>query len=199
LTLKARKLGGAEGFQIPFRVRDKDNFLMLNLGGWANSLFAIERCSNGSKAKLEPSYPGYIETNRWYDIRIDIKGSGFKCYLDGKQVLAMDDAAGDYTRPLMTANANLAEKTGKVVLKVVNYSPKQQKTTVKLNGAGAVVSEGTSETLSSASQEDENTVDEPQKIVPVTKTVKGLGRKFNYTFPPNSLTVLRIKAEIIGK
>ena len=30
--------------------------------------------------------PGSIETGRWYDIRVEVKGSNIKCYLDGKLI-----------------------------------------------------------------------------------------------------------------
>ena len=43
--------------------------------------------------------------------------------------------------------------------------------------------------------EEENTMENPCKIVPRTSTHKGFGANFNYTFQPNSFTVLRIKVD----
>ena len=42
-SLKARKLGGAEGFLIPFLVRDDEAKAWWNIGGWGNIRHAIER------------------------------------------------------------------------------------------------------------------------------------------------------------
>jgi alpha-N-arabinofuranosidase len=41
--------------------------------------------------------------------------------------------------------------------------------------------------------EDENTLDQPTKVAPVSRSVSGLGPQFTYTFAPNSLTILRLK------
>jgi len=41
-SLKARKLGGAEGFLIPFNVRDENAKSWWNLGGWGNTRHTIE-------------------------------------------------------------------------------------------------------------------------------------------------------------
>jgi len=30
--------------------------------------------------------PGFIETGRWYDIRVQVKGTCIKCWLDGKLI-----------------------------------------------------------------------------------------------------------------
>ena len=46
--------------------------------------------------------------------------------------------------------------------------------------------------MTSASVEDENTLDEPKKVAPVSRGVAGLGPQFTYTFAPNSLTILRL-------
>ena len=79
-SLKARKLGGAEGFLILFRVNNEDEKSWWNLGGWGNTLHGIE------KDEVVTQVPGSIETDRWYDIRIEVKGSAIKCYLDGKLI-----------------------------------------------------------------------------------------------------------------
>ena len=80
-SLKARKLGGAEGFLILFRVQDENQKSWWNIGGWGNSRHAIE-----IGGEVGQSVPGRIETGRWYDIRIELAGSSIKCYLDGKLV-----------------------------------------------------------------------------------------------------------------
>ena len=81
LTLKARKLGGKEGFLILFGSPGDDTKSWWNLGGWDNTQHALEA----------PDFPptqtaGNIETNRWYDIRIKVQGPTVEAYLDGKLV-----------------------------------------------------------------------------------------------------------------
>ncbi len=80
-SLKARKLGGAEGFLILFNVRDENRKSWWNLGGWGNQRHAIEM-----GGLVGQDVPGSIETGRWYDIRIETSGKTIKCYLDGKLI-----------------------------------------------------------------------------------------------------------------
>ncbi len=80
-TLKARKLGGQEGFLIPFLVEDDEAKCWWNIGGWGNTRHALEM--GGLMAKEEN---GRIETGRWYDLRIEVRGSNVKCYLDDRLV-----------------------------------------------------------------------------------------------------------------
>jgi hypothetical protein len=79
LTLKARKLGGAEGFLIIFGSPGDDTTSWWNLGGWNNSQHRLE-----VPGIAQTQVAGRIETGRWYDIRIEVQGTTVKCYLDGK-------------------------------------------------------------------------------------------------------------------
>jgi len=80
-TLKARKTGGAEGFIILFGLENETDKSWWNIGGWRNTGHAIQMPGGGSQV-----VKGSIETGRWYDIKVEVKGSGVKCYLDGKLV-----------------------------------------------------------------------------------------------------------------
>jgi len=188
-TLKARKLGGAEGFLIMFQVRDQNNWLWWNLGGWGNVRHAIERCQNGAKSILGPAVPGRIETGRWYDIRIELHGETIRCYLDGRLI---HDVSHQPTQP-MYAVAGLAQRSGEVILKVVNTCPADQDTLIELRGSKRVEASAEAVVLTSAKAEDENTLQEPTKVSPKTSTIRGVGPSFRHTFPAYSLTVLRLK------
>ena len=80
-TLKARKTGGAEGFLIIFGQENESEKSWWNIGGWQNSKHAIQM--SGDNIHI---MNGSIETGRWYDIKVEVKGPGVKCYLDGKLV-----------------------------------------------------------------------------------------------------------------
>jgi alpha-L-arabinofuranosidase len=71
---------------------------------------------------------------------------------------------------------------------------KAQRAAVRLDGVSSVAPEGTETVLSSASQEDENSLDQPKRVAPVSRHVAGLSRQFDYTFAANSVTFLRIRA-----
>jgi len=186
-TLRARKLGGGEGFLIMFRVRDSDNWYWWNLGGWGNVRHSIEKCVGGGKSELPVSVPGSIETDRWYDIKIDVQGPRIRCTLDGHLTHDVEDHGPE----AVSAVASRTED-GEIILKVVNTSPTSQYTEVNLEGAGKVAPEGTATILTSNSPEDENSFAQPTRVAPVTQKLTGLGASFRYTFLPNSVTVLRL-------
>ena len=81
LTLKARKLGGKEGFLILFGSPGDDTQTWLNLGGWNNTANGLSLPGVSTA-----NSPGQIETGRWYDIRVEVKGPTIKAFLDGKLV-----------------------------------------------------------------------------------------------------------------
>lgn len=86
LSLKARKLGGKEGFLIMFNVQDGRNLSWWNLGGWNNTRNAIEVCANGAKSILVESNQPRIMTGPWYDVRIEIEGARVRCYLNNQLI-----------------------------------------------------------------------------------------------------------------
>ena len=109
-------------------------------------------------------------------------------------------ATGDVVLPATLTNATTLyesvtrdSKTGTVYLKMVNRSDTAQPVHVTLAGAKSVASTGTAVTLGGADLKDTNSLTEPTKIVPVTKTATGLGTDFTYTFPPYSVTILQMQ------
>ncbi len=189
LTLRARKLGGAEGFLIMFRVRDDNNWYWWNLGGWGNSKHAVEKCVGGGKSIVSNEVPGSIETGRWYDIRIDVQGDHIRCYLDGKLIHDFED------KPLaaLYAVASRNRHTREVILKVVNVSDRAIETEIRLQGVRSVQSSGKVLTLTSDSLDDENSLENPTRVAPVESRLSGLAPQFRYTFPRHSLTVMVLK------
>lgn len=191
-SLKARKLAGAEGFLIMFRVRDKGNWLWWNLGGWGNTRHGIEKCVAGGKSLLVAQDGGKIETGKWYDIRIELENDRIRCYLDNKLIHDVLDNGG--AAPI-AAVSGLDRRTGEVVVKIANTSADTQDATISLAGLkpGKVPMSAT--VLTSASPSDENTLDEPNRVAPRTTTGVETVPEFKRQIPPYSVTVLRLKVK----
>jgi alpha-L-arabinofuranosidase len=234
-SLKARKLGGNEGFLIMFRVQNEHEKAWWNLGGWGNVRHGIELGGVVSEA-----VPGRIEIGRWYDIRIELKGGNIKCYLDGKLVHDVNhpavkalyasasrvepravrgsaravrgspDPAHGATEGLRKAQetsgpwvggvgspapsaSSPAPSAGEIILKVVNVATTDQATEIKLQGAGQVEGTAALTVLASASPTDENSLERPTKVAPVTRSIAVSGPTFRHTFPAHSISVLRVK------
>ena len=189
LTLKARKTGGREGFLILFHVQNDDEYLWWNVGGWGNTRTVIER-ARGGKSELGVPSNVTVETGRWYDVRVEVRGTAIKCYLDGKLVSEASDTA-----PLsFYATSSRDFKTGDVILKAVNFSPSAQPMQIALEGAEGVSSTAQAQVLSGLPSAV-NTIDNPKHVAPHKVTVGGVSSSFRHEFPPYSVTVLRVKAK----
>ncbi len=92
---------------------------------------------------------------------------------------------------LLNVSATLDTNAGEVIVKAVNVSDKSVTASLDLQG----VKTGDSMkviTLSSGSLDDENTLKEPNRIVPVESSAPVGAAPFDYEFKPYSLTILRI-------
>src|SRR5581483_508837 len=81
ITLKARKISGKEGFLISFHSTDPRQHNWWNVGGWGNTVTGFE-AADLSDARVNQT----IETGKWYDVKIELKGPAVRCSLDGKVV-----------------------------------------------------------------------------------------------------------------
>ncbi len=188
LSLKARKLEGAEGFIVMFRVADGWNSAWWNLGGWGNVRHAVELTVGNVKSEVSPSVTGQIETDRWYDVRIEVKGERVRCLLEGELI-------HDFTLsgvPGVRATVGRDAETGELILKFVNASSLDQPAQISIEGAKAIAPTGTAWVIK-GEYADENSFEAPLRVAPVKSTAEGLGNDFNWTFPARSITVLKVK------
>jgi len=187
LELKARKLSGNEGFLILFHIGEDDDRVWWNIGGWRNTAHGIELGDTKDQKR------GRIETGRWYDIKVEVKGLSVMCSLDGQVIHDLKNVRQSMKN--LFASATTDKKTGDIILKVVNSAATATETEIDLNGAGKLGTTASAIVLTSASPKDENTLEEPTKVSPKTETVKIAGNKFTRSFPGNSFTVMRIPSE----
>jgi alpha-L-arabinofuranosidase len=184
LTLKARKLRGAEGFLVAFGRKGQERNWW-NVGGWGNSEHAIELSQNSLGAHV----PGRIEEGRWYDVKIELNDRRIRCYLDGK--LVHDETAPETQR--FFALAGRDEARGDLVFKCINAASEPQSATLNVNGATNLGTEAEATVLTSERTNDNNSMENPSKVVPVTTKLKISGAQFTHDFPANSFTLMRIK------
>lgn len=175
LSLKARKISGSEGFLIVFGRKDGMKYWW-NLGGWGNREHGLEF----NRTPVGPRVPGSIEPGRWYDIKVELTGNRIRCYLDGKLI---HDVMAPEVRSFIV-NAGRDSATGELIIKAINTS--DESIVAKLNVTG----EGTCTVLKSDRPDDNNSLEDPRRIVPSTTPARVEGM---HEFPPCSLTVLRLR------
>jgi alpha-L-arabinofuranosidase len=81
------------------------------------------------------------------------------------------------------------------LVKVVNGEGTPFNTTINLNNAAEVNPVGQVITISSASNQDENSFAEPTKVSPHVSDYAEFSNSFKMEFKPYSFTILRIKAK----
>jgi alpha-L-arabinofuranosidase len=183
LTLKARKLSGNEGFLVLFQTTDLAQPVWWNIGGWNNTEHSLQ---GGSLA--ENHARGSIETNRWYEVRIELRDGAVKAYLDGKLIHEAQ------RKPLATfyAAAGRDRRAGELVLQMVNPFAEAMAVTVELAGAGKWGSQARMITLTHPDPAAENSLDHPGLVAPRQGKFAGVAPVFICPLEPYSLTTLRI-------
>ncbi len=187
-SLKARKLRGAEGFLIMFGIRE-GSYYWWNLGGWNNTTTAIEKGTSAGRGIIGTSVPLAIETERWYDITIQLAGETIRCYLDGKLIHELVDKK--VFDPVYAHVGTAAG--GEVIVKIVNIKATPSAVRIKLQNAGALKPSASAVILTGPQLSSVNSFASPDVVTPRMTEVNGVSSDFLYTAEPNSLTILRLK------
>lgn len=185
LRLKARKIGGAEGFLVLFGLGDENAKCWWNVGGWGNTKHGVEYPNMTGKEAA-----GKIDDNRWYDLRVELAGHRVRCYLDDKLI---NEYAVVPPPPPLCVVAGRLNASNEIVLKVVNVSTVAQDTEINIQGVKGIQADAKAIVLTSGNPADENSLAEPTKVAPVDKTIENASENFTFLFPANSVTVLRLK------
>ena len=186
--VRARKDTGNEGFLLIFNYVDDKNYCWLNLGGWNNTQHGIEQIVDGAKGQVA-TVSGNIETGRWYDIELKVKGDSIFASLDGKEIFASKLRAN--TLPGVFSTATLDENTGEVILKVANTS--SENTTAEICLQGKTISNAKLIRLSAKNGKEENTIDNPTNVYPTETFVTTSTDGAVVEIPANSLNIFRLK------
>jgi alpha-L-arabinofuranosidase len=190
LSLKARKLGGSEGFTIVVRYSGPENHVVWNIGGGQNQFHGIQ-ARWAQQDHLIAHVPGSIETGRWYDVKVELKGAKLACYLDGRLVQSAEVPPPQVQ--CLYASAVRDEKAGEIILKVINPGDEPRSAGIQLSGVAGVTSEMKVVVLTGAGLDAENSLAHPLAVAPVESMINLSGPRFDHQFLQRSMTVLRIK------
>jgi len=186
LTLKARKLSGGEGFLIAFGRQGRSKYWW-NLGGWGNRQHAIEF----NQSMVGRPVRGNIETNRWYDIKVELKGQSIRCSLDGKLVHEASAAKNE----TFFATAGRDEATGDIVVKAINYDEQPFRASLKLRGIERIQPDAQLIVLTADDVVTNNSLEDPTKVIPLHASISSAATMFNHEFPAHSLSVIRLQTQ----
>ena len=185
LSLRARRQSGGEGFLIAFGRQGQEKYWW-NLGGWGNQQHAIEM----NQSPVGQSVRGHIDSDRWYDIKIELTGNRIRCYLDGKLLHDVESTPPQK----FFVNAGRDKLDGTLIVKAINMDTEPQAATITLSGASDAGPEAECTVLTSARFTDNNSLANPKTVAPQQTTIAIRRPEFTHEFPPRSLSILRIPA-----
>jgi len=186
LELDARKTSGSEGFLVGFAAGGPNDYYWWNLGGWNNTRQALQRADGGSANEVKAVENHSIESGQPYHVKVVVEGSTIELYLDGELQMSYEQPAKKSLYQVVTRD----DDTGDVVVKVVNPTATAARTALHVEG-GAVADEATVTEMVGAPS-DTNTKADPEHVVPVERTLTGVGEELSYEFPAHSITFLRL-------
>ncbi len=185
-TLKATKQAGAEGFLVAFGVQESGELYWWNLGGWNNTLGAIQKGAGGGK-EMVISKPNTIATGVTYDVKVEVRGTAVKLYLNGELWGEFDDnKVAEPFAQVVTQD----ERTGDLIVKVVNAQDTPAVTRLDL---GRRKVRGPAQLTVISGDPGEQNTRSAEPIQPVTSTLQKVSSNFTHTFAPNSVTFIRIR------
>ncbi len=190
VKVRARKLKGREGFLILWHAADGEHYRWWNIGGWENSKTQAEAAEGGSRTPYGDAAPFRVETGRWYDLRLEVAGRRVRGFIDDKLVTDASYTPEPAVTPAV-ATATFDNAAGEVVVKVVNAGKLPIAADVDVDGVAGIAPEAAALVLA-ADPDAVNTLDEPEKVAPKREPIAG-SKAFRHTFPPHSLTILRLK------
>lgn len=182
----AKRSFGDYGFKLIFGKCDDKNLIQWFIGGWQNQDTEINAQVNGRGSCLDHNIFS-IFTGQEYRLCLEVEGREIKTYINGK----LSNTAVD-KQPVMEElyyTASCDEE--KIYIKAVNVRENEVTSQICVEGVDSISCEITD--LSGLNPDDKNDFDNPTKVYPKTTSLTSAVNTFDYTFPPQSITIFTIK------
>ncbi len=189
-TFKAKKTGGGEGFIIPFAVKGTNDFWHWNIGGWGNTVSAVERAfPDGNGVYKTGQVAGTVtdfkvENGKEYEIKIVVDGYNVKGYIDGELKFDIDSAMdrGVYSV--------IGEDENDIIVKLVNTTSRKTPVRVDLSAVSSYEGEAKTQFIKFHSETADNVENKSDVVLEEgTLDVKSV---FEYELDLYSMIVIRI-------
>lgn len=197
LRCKAKELAGTRGFKIVFgrkngeRPNEINRQMYWQLGGWQNMDSIIGEVTNGRDSCLYQR-EGHVEQGRTYELEIHVDGRTITTCLDGQK------DGETVAKPVVIAplyvTVSYEERTGDVLIKLVNVSDREQDAHLMFPDSDAHGWSGTAYHMRGYDLAAENSFTEPDRVAPIQENVTIVTKDFNWHMERESLCVLRIHA-----
>lgn len=190
-TLEATKLDGDEGFIIPFAVKDTQNSYFWNIGGWGNTVSALQHIEDGIKTGRVngTQKPFTAETGKTYSLKIVVSGTQVKCYIDDVLYVDHDFASEAQAEAYHVVST---DESGDIIVKIVNVTDSSRVFSIDIKNAD-IKSSATVHQVAGDSLDNDNILGAEEDCIMEEFTVSGFSESFNYTVPAYSVTCIRLE------
>ncbi|MGO4372291.1 alpha-L-arabinofuranosidase, partial [Paenibacillus sp. MCAF20] len=192
LYATAVRTDGPKGFVLSFGQSDDANRLYWEISGWQNQDSMISSRVNGRGSCLTQSL-FTVENDVTYKLALEVSGRKIRAFINGELMHETEDKIA-VIQPLYYSSST-EDATGDTIVKVVNMQEAAVCAEIALEDLQAAdrMRHVVSYEMSGHLPQDENSFEEPQKIVPVQSEFSFDGSSFTQTFPAQSINVLRIR------
>lgn len=188
LTLKGIRKSGNRGLEIFFGESDKKNRLIWEVGGWQNQDCMVSSTVQGRTSCLTQSIFS-MELDREYDLVLEVKERIIRTFVDGILMNVTEDKLPVIEELYYTASS---QGENEIIAKFVNVNSDELITDITLSGLEDKKLLCKVYELSGYLPDDVNSFENPAKVAPSEKSID-VGSHFQYTFPKESVTVMRFK------
>lgn len=190
ITMDAEELEGKNGFLLTFGQKDEKNKYTWELGGWQNLDSMLSEIKSGRSSCLTQSEFS-VEPGRTYHLKLVVKDAHIQGYVNG--ILLNETIVKPVVLEPLYVTASVEKCSGDIILKVVNLQKEDVTAEVDLTDKKAAIHEGKIYYMGGFGLEAQNSFAAPRQVAPAVEMKKIDGNLFQYTFPKESLTVMRLK------
>lgn len=181
---------GKKGLKIHFGKKTDRNYLRWEFGGWANGDCNIVSVENGHTSVL--SHRIFMVEDQEYRLKLEVERRHVRTWING--VLFNDVTYHLPELEELYVAASVDKASGQTILKVVNLTGENKQVQVRLDGKEKNQLRILS--LRNHKLTDENTFDEPNKIVPTEECQQIEKNQIDYCFEAHSFTVMVFEKKI---
>lgn len=179
---------------IPFAVHSNKNNFFWNIGGWGNTVSALQQVKDGGKSgQLSGTTKDCVlKTGTKYQLKVVVEEENVKCYIDDKLYV-------DYDLP-ETSNAESyqvvsTDETGDIIVKMVNVTAYAKTFAINIEGAETIGDTASLQVVAGTNLDNDNILGKEEVVTLKESELSGVTKQFNYTVPQYSATVIRIKTK----
>lgn len=188
VELDAVRTSGDLGFKVTFGYNGDTDRYIWSVGGWQNQDCCVDKFGKSASCLTQNRFS--VETGRTYKLRLEVEKRHIRTYINGELANDIEDKQLITKELYFTAGSD--DKTGDIIFKAVNVNETETTSEIELPITGMIDAEITE--LSGYEKGDMNSFEEPCKIYPKKSRLES-GNSIIHTFPPMSVTVMRIRTK----